>query len=162
LQESTEDTVTKEPNSTNIIVDIPKESKKTKKEKKEKKEKKDTKSTQEKKEEEIKSKEPQEEKQVEGEPVKKTKKSKSKTTDDTTEVKELITQPKEDKPMEKIEESKGKETTNGEQQHKPLMETISFEVESSLRFSFQQVLYEKGDNLQEQFVKFMKEYITSK
>jgi len=46
--------------------------------------------------------------------------------------------------------------------HKPLMVEITFQVESSLRFSFEQVLNERGDNMQEQFIKFMKEYIMSK
>jgi len=51
---------------------------------------------------------------------------------------------------------------NKKQKHKPVMVELTFQVESSLRLSFEQALSEKGENMQEQLVKFMKEYITSK
>jgi len=53
-----------------------------------------------------------------------------------------------------------KEKSKSEENVKPVMVDITFQAESSLRFSFEQVLNEKGEDMQEQFVKFMKEYVT--
>jgi len=67
--------------------------------------------------------------------------------------------------MDSTKEENTEETTpkhNKKQKHKPVMVELTFQVESSLRLSFEQVLSEKGENMQEQLVKFMKEYITSK
>jgi len=61
-----------------------------------------------------------------------------------------------------VQSKENKEQTTKEEEHKPLMVNITFQVESSLQLSFEQALNEKGENMQQQFVKFMKDYIMSK